>query len=203
MNTPYLLISRFPVHPGTATALIEELQDTPDARVFEAMDGEEVLELRMLPAKQSLAVLSGNLNLHVSTLAPYLAGDIRRELLEFVEAPKPTASLLPETPFVQLRHVEVRPNQMQAYRDWRDRTIFDVVRNHDEVEVFLAYHSVISGQPGVMFVSGFSGSIEAYDAVFTSERYRQIVKQAGDQYITGGSEGLYTKIYCNKSMLAV
>lgn len=202
MNMPNLLISRFSVHPGSAAALIEDLQDTPDARVFEAMNGEEVLELRALPAEQSLAVLSGGLKPQVSVLAPYLTGDIRRELLEFVEAPKPTMGLLPETPFVQLRHVEVKPNQMQAYLDWRERTIFDVVRTHDEIEVFQAYHSVISAQPGVMFISGFSGSTEAYDAVFTSERYRKIVRQAGDAYITGGSEGLYTKIYRNTSMLA-
>lgn len=46
-----------------------------------------------------------------------------------------------------------------------------------------------------MFVSGFSANPESYNAVFASDRYLEIVQQAGDQYITGGSEGLYTKTY--------
>ncbi|MEU9009331.1 hypothetical protein AB0D12_05995 [Streptomyces sp. NPDC048479] len=80
-----------------------------------------------------------------------------------------------------------------AYREWRDRTIFDVVRTHDEVEVFLAYHSLLSTEPGVLFVSGFSVEPDVYQAVFTSPRYQDIVKQAGDTYIT--DRGLYTRIY--------
>jgi hypothetical protein len=30
---------------------------------------------------------------------------------------------------------------------------------------------------------------------FTSPRYQQIVREAGDTYITGGDNGLYTRIY--------
>lgn len=84
---------------------------------------------------------------------------------------------------------------MDEYRQWREKTIFDVVRNADEVQAFLAYHSVVSGQPGVMFISGFSADPENYNAVFASDRYRQIVQEAGDRYITGGANGLYTRTY--------
>ncbi|MDO5704278.1 MAG: hypothetical protein Q4G49_04290 [Paracoccus sp. (in: a-proteobacteria)] len=115
--------------------------------------------------------------------------------MTFIEAPKPSRTDLPETPFIQLRHVEVKPHRMEAYRAWRERTIFEVVRAHEPAEIFLAYHSIISAQPGVMFIAGFSGSADEYSSAFTSDHYAEIVRQAGDDYITGGPGGLYTKIY--------
>lgn len=69
------------------------------------------------------------------------------------------------------------------------------MREASEVETFLAYHSLISSEPGVMFVSGFSGSLAAYSAVFGSPAYQDIVRQAGNRFITGGERGLYTKLY--------
>lgn len=121
---------------------------------------------------------------------------------QYVEAPKPTNSLLPDTDYIQLRHVEVPPQRMQAYRQWREETIFDVVRGNDEVDTFLAYHSLISGQPGVMFIAGFSGDPAAYQQVFSSSRYKDIVQQAGTSYITGGSDGLYTRLYVRPQAVA-
>ena len=85
----------------------------------------------------------------LDTFAPQLVGDFRRQVLEFVEAPKPVAEELPDTPFVELRHVEVRPPAYHAYRVWRDRTIFATVRKAPEVEAFVAYHSVVSTRPEI------------------------------------------------------
>ncbi|MGW7342673.1 hypothetical protein [Streptomyces sp. NPDC054854] len=67
------------------------------------------------------------------------------------------------------------------------------MRTADEVEVFEAYHSVLSTEPGVMFVSGFSCDPAEYTAVFTSPRYQEIVRQAGDRFIAVGERGLYTR----------
>lgn len=91
--------------------------------------------------------------------------------------------------------MEVPPIKNAIYRAWREETIFGVVRENPEVEIFLAYHSVISMQPGVMFISGFSCDPVVYQAIFNSEKYQKIVRQAGDTYITGGPGGLYTKVY--------
>jgi hypothetical protein len=129
------------------------------------------------------------------TVGHLAESDFARQVLHFVEAPKPVATPLPETPYVQLRHVEVPPPVYRDYRAWRKETIFDVVLTSPEVEVFTAYHSVFSTEPGVMFVSGFSCTPEEYGAVFASPRYQEIVRQAGDQYITGGERGLYTRMY--------
>lgn len=128
-------------------------------------------------------------------LAPLIQGDFRRQVLEFVEAPKDSETAIPATPYVQLRHIEVPPAVSGAYREWRERTIFDVVRRASEVEVFLAYHSLVSTEPGVMFISGFSVEPDRYAAVFTTEEYQDIVRQAGSQFISGGERGLYTTIY--------
>lgn len=48
MAARFLLISRFPVHPGAAPELIGALGEDARSRVFQAMDGEEVLELRAI-----------------------------------------------------------------------------------------------------------------------------------------------------------
>lgn len=136
------------------------------------------------------------------TVGHVAESDFARQLLHFVEAPKPTTAALPETPYVQLRHVEVPPPVYRSYRAWRTETIFDVVRNSPEVEVFAAYHSVFSNEPGVMFVSGFSCSPEEYGAVFASPRYQDIVRQAGNRFITGGERGLYTRMYARVTPVA-
>jgi len=195
MASKFILVSKYPVKSGHAEALVTLLGESDMVRFFVALDGDEVVELRSLEAELELNSLVVSLVPAAQRFSEHLAGDVRRELLEFVEAPKDTDRLLPETSYIQLRHVEVKPEAMEDYRQWREETIFDVVRGAEEVEVFLAYHSVISGQPGVMFVSGFSVNPDSYNAVFDSERYREIVRQAGDSYITGGTEGLYTKIY--------
>ncbi|OXT02850.1 hypothetical protein B7H23_01400 [Notoacmeibacter marinus] len=202
MAADILMISRFPTKTGKAEILATDLEVSADARVFVALDDDEVVLLEPLDSDTALGVLQKTLAPQLKRYAQYLAGDVKREVLHFVEAPKACKTSLPDTPYLQLRHVEVKPDQMDAYRQWRDETIFDVVRSADEVETFLAYHSVISGQPGVMFVSGFSTDPDRYGAVFSSERYRTIVQQAGDQYITGGTDGLYTKIYAETAKRA-
>lgn len=195
MPARFLIVSRFSVHPGKSTDFIAALGHDTDRRVFKAVDHDEVIEIQAIADEANLDEMAARLNTVSAEYADYLMADIRRELLDYVEAPKSTEGLLPDTPYIQLRHVEVKPAQMSAYRDWRDNTIFDVVRNSDQVEVFLAYHSVLSGQPGVMFIAGFSGAIDEYAAVFNTDRYKKIVREAGDQYITGGTDGLYTQIY--------
>lgn len=110
MPSQTLLISRYFVKSGQADALATKLGDN---------------ELTALTATtMSIA----------QKFSEYLVGDVRRELLDFIEAPKDIATLLPTTPYIQLRHVEVKPEAMDEYRQWREETIFDVVRNADDVQ---------------------------------------------------------------------
>lgn len=203
MSAETLLLSRFPVKPGAAQALVKDLHKNGMHQLFTSLDEDEVLTILPLDDGLTVAALRDMLSPEIGAYASYLNGDVRRELLEFVEAPKGSIRALEDSAYVQLRHVEVMPDRMADYRKWRDETIFDVVREHDAAEVFVACHSVISGQPGVMFVAGFSVDPEIYNAAFTSDRYAEIVREAGDSYITGGTDGLYTKFYKRNHAITV
>ncbi|GHB06730.1 hypothetical protein ACIQRS_16120 [Streptomyces termitum] len=201
MSASLIVTSELSVKPDLvdeAAAAWHRLQGespVPDRSLYRGLDGTSLLEFTPLSALTDVEALRPDWQRQFEELAPFAEGDFSRELLGFVEAPKPTELALPRTRYIQMRHVEVKPAQYAAYRDWREATIFDVVRNHDDVQVFLAYHSVLSSEPGVMFVSGFDCPPERYNTAFTSSRYQEIVRQAGDRYITGGDRGLYTKFY--------
>lgn len=201
MASPVLLVTEvFPV-AGKVDALAASWAALPkpaasNARsVYKSLDQTSCLELIALSDTAQLADLDDFWQRSWSLLGVDLQGDFRRQLLRFVEAPKNVDEPLPKTPYIQMRHVEVRPAVYRDYLAWRERTIFDVVRKAPEVETFLAYHSVISSEPGVMFVSGFSCEVDHYSSVFNSAKYQEIVAEAGNTYITGGERGLYTKIY--------
>ncbi|WP_163304406.1 hypothetical protein [Enterobacter ludwigii] len=51
-----------------------------------------------------------------------LSADIRRELLKFVESSIDNKKSLPESNYIQLRHVEVPAHNYQQYRQGRDET---------------------------------------------------------------------------------
>lgn len=201
MSTPVLLITELTPKDDAisrvarAWAALPAPKSVTERRIYEALDCSTVLELCALESLADVATLPAWWASAWDTLGADMATDFSRQLLTFVEAPKDSTHALPASSYVQLRHVEVPPANFADYRAWRNRTIFDVVRASPQVEVFVAYHSAISTEPGVMFVSGFSGSLEDYAATFNSPRYQQIVREAGDQFITGGDRGLYTKIY--------
>jgi hypothetical protein len=170
-------------------------QASSDSVLYRATSAGSLLELTAVSDLAELTKEAEHFDQQFRTLAPFVTGDLRRQVLTFVEAPKPTDEAIPDTRYVQMRHIEVPPAVYTTYRDWRENTIFDVVRRADEVKVFLAYHSLISTEPGVMFVSGFDIDPDAYAAVFSSAEYQDIVAQAGSKYIAGGERGLYTTLY--------
>ncbi|MBC7859544.1 MAG: hypothetical protein H7Z39_12370 [Burkholderiaceae bacterium] len=199
-STILLITESFPTAESfDAVANAWAAQSKPAAcsarKVYTAIDESSCLELIALDNIAQVAELENHFQQSWSLTGLSLQADFQRQLLRFVEAPKDVDGAIPATPYIQLRHVEVRPPVYPDYLSWRERTIFNVVRNADEVEAFLAYHSVVSSEPGVMFVSGFSCPVEQYTSVFNSDHYKDIVAQAGNQYITGGERGLYTKIY--------
>lgn len=193
----YVVLSAYSLQPAHAERVRADLQaaSAPGARLFESVADAEIITLAPAGTALDLAALERGWERESARIAPFLAGDVRREVLSFVEAPKPSRDTIPSTPWLQLRHIEVKPPLYAQYRAWRERTIFDVVRNAPQIDVFLAYRSVLSTQPGVMFFSGFSCDRAEYQSVFDSARYRDIVAEAGDQFIAGGAEGLYTKLY--------
>ncbi|AYN19535.1 hypothetical protein [Alcaligenes aquatilis] len=201
MSAQFIMITEIDVTSGKTQEVVEKWRSITPAedvlqRVFyRSTDDETVLEIVALESLNVQGSLLSYFDTTTEAVRDFLKSDFRRQLLSFVEAPRNTDGLLPSTQFLQLRHVEVLPPMYKAYRHWREETIFDVVRSAEVIELFLAYHSAISTEPGVMFLSGFNGDVDSYMKVFNSDRYKDIVQQAGNQYITGGEKGLYTRLY--------
>ncbi|MDE9555329.1 hypothetical protein KKJ06_07720 [Xenorhabdus bovienii] len=198
MSAKYVLITRFPLKSQVDTQQFKVLQNNVDKKYFLSDESgiNELLELRAFENISAIATYEAELETAFHSFATILSGDVRRELVKFVEAPIDSNNALPATEYIQLRHVEVPAENYNQYRHWREETIFNVVRdNKDKITSFGAYHSLISGQPGVMFISAFTSDKDTYKAAFTNERYQTIIQQAGDNYITGGNEGLYTRFY--------
>ena len=198
MSSNYVLISRFPIKDEVALTNITDLENTETKKYYfcEEQGVNEVLELRSFNDIKELSWIEEELKSIFHHFSDILSGDIKRELLTFVESPIDNPLDLPDSKYIQLRHVEVPAHNYCKYRQWRDETIFNVVReNKDKIESFEAFHSLISGQPGVMFISSFNVDKDIYTKSFTDENYKEIVNQAGDSYITGGNDGLYTRIY--------
>jgi len=145
MSANLILISRFSTKPGMAHNLASAIAHTDACAVMCALDDDEVVTLEAVSTDIPLQALRERLTAVLPEFAQYLSSDIRRELLEFIESPKPSSNLIPDTPYIQLRHIEVKPDMMSQYRQWRENTIFDVVRISEEISEFSAYHSIISG----------------------------------------------------------
>ena len=198
MSSNYLMISRYPLKKGMESKLAILLQPSEMKNYYLSTQGEdkELLEFNSYTELSAIQSDENNLDCILDSLKTILSGDVKRELVKFVESPIASEKPIPDSEYVQLRHVEVVPEFHSQYRNWREETIFNVVRsNKDKIESFEAYHSLFSTQPGVMFVSSFSVSPNEYIKSFTDENYQRIIQQAGDKYITGGNDGLYTKIY--------
>lgn len=152
MSAKYVLITRFPLKNHTDTEQFKALQNSVDKKYFLSDEPgiNELLELRAFDNIAAIAPYEAELETAFHTFAKDLASDVRRELVKFVEAPIDSANPLPETEYIQLRHVEVPAENYNQYRHWREETIFNVVRdNKDKITSFGAYHSLISGQLGV------------------------------------------------------
>ena len=156
------------------------------------MEKRSILEIKSISA---LSDLDSSYLFDTKEFDKNLASDIQRQVLRLKNIVKPQESILPESKYLQLRHIEVPLHILEEYHMWRDQTIFSHVVKQSEIESFLAYHSIISTEPGVMFLSGFSCKIDDYLSGFKKPEYIDIVKQAGEKYIFGGQAGLYTKIY--------
>lgn len=201
MPTPLLLVTEAPVTADrfdSAVATWSRHLDRPaGARLYRSLESSALLELRPLDSLADLETLRPAWSKLWTDLAPELSADVHRQVVEFVEAPKNTDEALPTTPYVQLRRVEVRPPVLDEYRAWRDRTIFETVRAADESEVFLAYHSLLSTEPGVLFVAGFSVAPAVHNAVFKTPAYEAILTEVREKYIIaeGGEGGLHTTTY--------
>lgn len=125
----------------------------------------------------------------IKQITPYVMSDFHQEVVGLVDEVVPRDTLVPRTPYMQLRHIEVPLSGIEPYLEWRKRRIFEFVKRNDKVHSFLAFHSFFSTQPGVLFITEFTGDPETYRNSFLTPEYKVIIQEAGHDHIKGG---LYT-----------
>lgn len=122
----------------------------------------------------------------VNAIAEYTTSDIHQDIHGFVDTVLPRENYVPQTKYMQLRQIEVPLSGIDDYLEWRKRTIFKYVQKNDKVTSFLAFHSVLSSTPGVLFVTEFEGDPDEYRNSFLTPEYQVIIKEAGHDHIKGG-----------------
>lgn len=131
----------------------------------------------------------------VKDQAKYMQSDFHQSIVGLVEDVIRRKQLIPKTKYMQLRSIEVPLSDIDSYLEWRKRRIFEFVKRNDKVTSFLAFHSVFSTVPGVLFVTEFEGNPDEYRASFLTDEYKQIIKEAGHDHIKSGEQGLQTFEY--------
>lgn len=122
MSSKYILISKYPLNDKLFDLKSLNINNTSEIKYYIYEDGssKELLELRSFNDIKEISWDEGRLESLFHDLASNLLGDIRRELVKFVESPINNDDLLPQTKYIQLRHVEVPANKYFEYRKWRD-----------------------------------------------------------------------------------
>ncbi|QSQ20837.1 hypothetical protein JY651_37265 [Pyxidicoccus parkwayensis] len=116
---------------------------------------------------------------------PRLAMDFRRQLHGLRDVVKPSASSVPGAERLQLSRGEIAPRALDEYHAWRRDTLFPHVRSLEPVEGFAAYHSVMSTEPGFLFLAGYSGPAEKFQETQKTPAWQELTGHAASRYILG------------------
>ncbi|MCP8989836.1 hypothetical protein [Streptococcus parasanguinis] len=203
MKAPYLAVMEWEVEEGKLDEAAKIWTNSKVSNFFE----NSVLYKGL--TKNSLVVLyevtnfsviqqfveSDEFKQFVKTQAKYMQSDFHQSIVGLVEDVIRRKQLIPKTKYMQLRSIEVPLSDIDSYLEWRKRRIFEFVKRNDKVTSFLAFHSVFSTVPGVLFVTEFEGNPDEYRASFLTDEYKQIIKEAGHDHIKSGEQGLQTFEY--------
>ncbi|PMR66682.1 hypothetical protein C1I62_00715 [Streptococcus intermedius] len=203
MKAPYLAVMEWEVEEGKLDEAAKIWTNSKVSNFFE----NSVLYKGL--TKNSLVVLyevtnfsviqqfveSDEFEQFVKVQAKYMQSDFHQYIVGLVEDVIRRKQLIPKTKYMQLRSIEVPLSDIDSYLEWRKRRIFEFVKRNDKVTSFLAFHSVFSTVPGVLFVTEFEGNPDEYRASFLTDEYKQIIKEAGHDHIKSGEQGLQTFEY--------
>ena len=203
MKAPYLAVMEWEVEEGKLDEAAKIWSNSKVSNFFE----NSVLYKGL--TKNSLVVLyevtnfsviqqfveSDEFKQFVKAQAKYMQSDFHQSIVGLVEDVIRRKQLIPKTKYMQLRSIEVPLSDIDSYLEWRKRRIFEFVKRNEKVTSFLAFHSVFSTVPGVLFVTEFEGNPDEYRASFLTDEYKQIIKEAGHDHIKSGEQGLQTFEY--------
>lgn len=84
MAANIVLVSRFPIEPGTIPSLRELLNDDPKTRYLIDIDQQEILQLRAYKDLEDFVAHSTHIDNDWERFSGVMVGDVRRELLQAV-----------------------------------------------------------------------------------------------------------------------
>ncbi|MGM0338573.1 hypothetical protein [Enterococcus sp. AZ007] len=193
-EAPYLVVTEFEFFPGKEKTIVkiwnlsEAKMNLKESVLYKAIKKNTLVLLYKIEDFNELQefIESPELNQFVGDVSEYLNSDFHQEIVALVKHVEPRKNLLPTSEFMQLRHIEVPLSGIENYLDWREKTIFEYVKRNDKVKSFVAFHSLFSSTPGVLFVTEFEGDPDEYRESFLTQEYQKIIKEAGHDHIKGG-----------------
>lgn len=193
-GAPYLVVTEFEFFPGKENTIVniwnlsEAKKNLNESVLYKAIKKNTLVLLYKVEDFNGAQkfIESIEFNHFIDDVAEYLNSDLHQEIVALVKHVEPRENLLPTSEFMQLRHIEVPLSGIESYLDWREETIFDYVRRNDKVKSFVAFHSLLSTTPGVLFVTEFEDDPDEYRESFLTPEYQKIIKEAGHDHIKGG-----------------
>jgi hypothetical protein len=200
-NKNYMLITEFSIKPELISSCVHSwkklYEGVCDRVLYRKSDKNALLEIVLLdkPASIENEISSTLRNSYADLVKPALLTDWRMQLLGLKNKVIMKNGLLPSTNYLQLRYIEVPLSVYDEYFQWRRNSIFKYIEKFSNIEYFMAYHSVLSTKPGVLFLSGFLDNVDEYLSVFSRDEFQKISNEAKEKFIYGGDQGLSTVLY--------
>ncbi|MFD6511048.1 hypothetical protein [Bacillus sp. NPDC060175] len=160
----------------------------PSAVLYKGIDRNNLVLLYKVDAFSEIQAFieSEEYEEFVHNLAPFMTSDFRQGIYGLADVVKSRDNLVPTTNYMQLRTIEVPLSGIDSYLEWRKGSIFKFVQKNEKVKSFLAFHSVISANPGVLFIAEFEKEPKEFRDSFLTPEYQEIIKEAGHDHIKGG-----------------
>lgn len=193
-NAPFVVVTKWEVNSSDFDEQINNWNNSSAKKLLSnsvLYKGIEKQELVLLYAVNSFEeverfVTSNEFQDFVNQIEETTLSDLHQEIVALVKQIRPRDNLLPTTRYMQLRSIEVPLQGMEDYLEWREKTIFEFVRENKKLDSFVVFHSLFSSTPGVLFITEFSGDPIEYRNSFLTPEYQKIIKEAGHDHIKGG-----------------
>jgi len=201
-SSQYLLVTEYEVDPSKQKKTIEKWYECFNAEknVRTLYYNEKMHSLLEIYGFSDLTQLNQELivqskSSYAQQILPWMDSDWRRQVLGLKDIVIDQNGIIPNSLYLQLRYIEVPLKKYEEYDNWRKNTIFKYVRQKEQIKSFLAYHTILSTRPGVMFICGFDCPTEDYLEIFSADEFQKISNEAKNKYIYNGPNGLFTKVY--------
>jgi len=191
---PYLVVNEWDYVEGKLLEAQQAWHEStakkcvPSAKLYKGIDRDKLVLIYKIENFEELQSIleSKEYNSFVQQVAPFMDSDFHQSIYGLADSVVSRENLVPSTKYIQLRSIEVPLSGIDPYLEWRKGTIFDYVKRNQKVNSFLAFHSLFSSNPGILFVAEIKGEPKEFRESFLTNEYREIIKEAGHDHIKGG-----------------